>query len=200
MREIEEDPTRGQFVIGDEESYGYLIGTEVRDKDSITATLLTIEMALYHRSQGKTVLDRLNELYREYGYYEELAISKYFRGQAGKEIMNGMMADIRKDMPKQFGGSAVVTAVDLQEDSEIDMQTGKSAPGPGLPKSNVLQLFLANGGKVSMRPSGTEPKIKFYASCHGEPGEDLELARARVREQLEAIESDVVRLIQEAEG
>ena len=198
MRNLEENPGTGTYVMGDEESYGYLIGTEVRDKDSITATMLTIEMTLYLRTLGKSVLDRLNELYVEHGYYEELTISKNFEGQQGKATMAALMQSLRSNPPKTFGGSKVLRIVDIETDREIDAQNGTVKAGPGLPKSNVLQLFLANGAKISMRPSGTEPKIKFYASCHGRPSQPLNEGQALVATQLEAIEADIVATIARA--
>lgn len=198
MRKLEETPGSPTFVMGDEESYGYLIGTEVRDKDSITATMLTIEMALHWRNQGTTVLGRLEDLWRRFGYWEEKTISKYFEGQAGKEIMAGVMKKLRENPPKTFGGSTIARIYDIKDNSIFYPESATRESGPGLPSSNVLQFFLANGAKVSMRPSGTEPKIKFYASCHSDPTEDLGAARASVAEQIEAIEKDVQKIIAEA--
>lgn len=198
MRDLETIPGSPTFIMGDEESYGYLIGTEVRDKDSITATMLTIEMALHWRNQGKSVLGRLEELWRQFGYWEEKTISKYFEGQAGKEIMSGVMKRLRNAPPKTFGNSTISKVYDIADDTVLYPETGAKEAGLGLPSSNVLQFFLANGAKVSMRPSGTEPKIKFYASCHGEPGTDVDTAKAVVADQIAAIERDVKKIIDEA--
>lgn len=200
MRELDKNPDGPQYVMGDEESYGYLIGTEVRDKDSISATVLTVEMALYLRSQGKSVLDRLNEIYERFGYYEEQTISRYFTGQEGKTIMAGLMDRLRSAGPAEFGGQKVNRIVDILTDTETDPTTGSTSPGPGLPKSNVLQYFLASGDKVSMRPSGTEPKIKFYASCQAPAGTPLSTARVEVRSKIEAIEAEIVALIESVSG
>ena len=200
MRDLEENPDGPVFIMGDEESYGYLIGTEVRDKDSITATMLTIEMALHWRKSGLSVLDRLEQLWQQFGYWEEKTISKYFEGQAGKEIMAGVMKQLREDAPKEFGGVTVDRVFDIQNDTITYPGDGRREAGPGLPSSNVLQYFLANGAKVSVRPSGTEPKIKFYASCHSMPGMELAAARAEVAEQITAIERDLMKIIAEAEG
>lgn len=200
MRQLEADPAGPQFIMGDEESYGYLIGSEVRDKDSITATMLTIEMALHWRNEGLSVLDRLRELWQQFGYWEEQTISKYFAGQSGKEIMAGVMRDLRENPPATFGGSTIERIVDIQADTVTFPATGKTEPGPGHPSSNVLQFFLANGAKLSMRPSGTEPKIKFYSSCHSDPGMELTAARTQVREQLAALEADVRAIIDAAEA
>jgi phosphoglucomutase len=198
MREWESDPSGPQYIMGDEESYGYLIGTEVRDKDSITATMLTIEMALHWRREGMSVMDRLRALWKEHGYWEEKTISRYFEGQSGKEIMAGVMKKLRDDPPSEFGGARVARVVDIKDDTEFDPAKGTKKAGPGLPSSNVLQFFLANGAKVSMRPSGTEPKIKFYASCHSEPGMELGAAQSLVRDQIAAIEADIRAIIEGA--
>ncbi|HKK49201.1 MAG TPA: phospho-sugar mutase, partial [Alkalispirochaeta sp.] len=198
--EVEVDSAGPQFIMGDEESYGYLIGTEVRDKDSITATMLTIEMALHWRGEGLSVMDRLRQLWSQFGYWEEKTISKYFEGQAGKEIMAGLMKRLRAEPPQQFGESRIERIVDLDADTVFYPAEGRSEAGPGLPQSNVLQFFLANGAKVSARPSGTEPKIKFYASCHSEPNMDLAAATQHVQEQIGAIEADLHAIIAEAEA
>lgn len=198
MRNLEGKPDEGVFVMGDEESYGYLIGTEVRDKDSITAVMLTIEMALHWRQKGDSVLDRLHQLWKEYGYWEEQTISKYFEGQSGKQIMDALMKRLRENPPAEFGGSRIARIVDIQTDTVRYPLEGREEDGPGLPRSNVLQFFLENGAKVSMRPSGTEPKIKFYASCHGAPGLEVDAAREATRSQIAEIESDILAIIEEA--
>ena len=167
-------------VFGTEESYGYLIGDEVRDKDGVTAAALTAEMTLYWRSKGKSLLDRLEELYQICGYWEELGISKYFQGPKGPAIMEGIMNEYRKNPPKTLGGIEIVRVRDLI--NGID----------GLPPSDVLQFFLADGTVVSARPSGTEPKIKFYATCCAElGGGGLDAAKAEASRKLAAIEKDI---------
>ncbi len=197
MRELEKYPEGPQYVLGDEESYGYLIGTEVRDKDAITATMITIEMALHWRSQGISILDRLKQLWKQFGYYEELTISRYFAGQQGKQIMDGLMQKLRENPPATFGGAAIDRILDVKNDTLRSVGSGRVEAGPGLPPSNVLQFFLENGARVSMRPSGTEPKIKFYISCHSAPGMELSDARRVVQEQIAAIEEDIVLIIEE---
>jgi phosphoglucomutase len=186
MRELDAHPQQGTYVMGDEESYGYLIGTEVRDKDAITATVLTAEMALYLVSQGKSVLDRLNEIYTQHGYHEEIQISRYFEGQSGGDVMSALMRTLREQPPSQIAGEAVVKVYDYQE------QTIRSSEGTvegtlELPQSNVLQFALADETVVSARPSGTEPKIKFYASVSEKPGVPLASARKTVGGKLNAI-------------
>ena len=187
MRRLEKEPHLGTYVMGDEESYGYLIGTEVRDKDAITATVLTAEMAVYLVSQGKSVLQRLNEIYEQFGYHEEIQISRYFEGQSGGEIMDSLMRILRNEPPDAIGGVKVREIRDYKE------QTIKR-PGAGvvsritLPESNVLQFVLEDKTVVSARPSGTEPKIKFYASVSEAPG-PLDQAKKSVAEQLQKIRS-----------
>ncbi|MCL2210892.1 MAG: phospho-sugar mutase [Treponema sp.] len=168
------------FVFGTEESYGYNIETEVRDKDGVSAAALTAEMTLYWRSNGKSLLDRLDELYAICGYWQEMGISKYFKGPQGSSIMNGIMEEYRKNPPKTLGGIAVSRVRDIKNGAN------------GLPPSDVLQFFLADGTVVSARPSGTEPKIKFYASCCSEVGSGgLEAAKAEAGKKLEAIKKDI---------
>jgi phosphoglucomutase len=181
-----------KVVYGTEESYGYLVENEVRDKDGVSAAALTAEMTLYWRSQGKSLLDRLDELYEKVGYWQEAGISKYFQGPQGPSIMQGIMEGYRKNPPKTLGGLAVEKVRDIQESVwKYPAQPGRADP-VDLPKSDVLQFYLADGTVVSARPSGTEPKIKFYASCCAEiGGGGLAAARAEAGRKLEAIKKDI---------
>jgi len=168
------------FVFGTEESYGYLVETEVRDKDGVSAAALTAEMTLYWRSMGKSLLDRLDELYKIAGYWQEMGISKYFQGPDGPSIMNGIMENYRKNHPKTLGGIEIAKVRDIKNGAD------------GLPPSDVLQFFLKDGTVVSARPSGTEPKIKFYASCCAEVGSgSLADAKAEAARKLDAIKKDI---------
>jgi phosphoglucomutase len=168
------------FVFGTEESYGYNIETEVRDKDGVSAAALTAEMTLYWRSKGKSLLDRLDELYALCGYWQELGISKYFQGPEGPAIMKGIMDKYRSSPPAALGGIAVTKVRDLEHGAD------------GLAPSDVLQFYLADGTVVSARPSGTEPKIKFYATCCAEVGEGgLVAAKAEAARKLDAIKKDI---------
>ena len=183
MAKCEEDKS-ASIVFGTEESYGYLVENEVRDKDGISAAALTAEMTLYWRSKGKSLLDRLNELYGICGYWEEIGISKYFQGPEGPGIMGGIMDGYRKNPPKTLGGIEVIKTRDLKNGAD------------GLPPSDVLQFFLKDGTIVSARPSGTEPKIKFYATCCAETGTgSLEAAKAEAGRKLAAIEKDLSAVI-----
>ncbi|MCL2411403.1 MAG: phospho-sugar mutase [Treponema sp.] len=174
------DPDAKNFVFGTEESYGYNIAADVRDKDGVSVAALTAEMTLYWRSQGKSLLDRLDELYGICGYWQELGISKYFEGSEGQTTMSGIMGEYRKNPPKMLGGIDVAKVRDLKNCTD------------GLPSSDVLQFFLTEGTVVSVRPSGTEPKIKFYASCCTEVGADgLDSAKAEAARKLDAIKKDI---------
>jgi phosphoglucomutase len=184
MNRCENNGAGKTFVFGTEESYGYLVETEVRDKDGISAAALTAEMTLYWRSKGKSLLDRLNELYVKNGYWQELGISKYFQGPEGPAIMTGIMDQYRAKPPASLGGIRVSRVRDL-------------ANGDGdLPPSDVLQFFLEDGTIVSARPSGTEPKIKFYATCCAEAGSGgLEAAKTEAARKLAAIKKDIRQVI-----
>ena len=137
------------YVFGLEESYGYKVEKEVMDKDGVSAAAMCAEMILYWRSQGKSLLEHLDDMYKEYGYFEDRAISQNFPGQSGVQTMKEIMAKMRQNPPATLGGQKVIKVRDLMND-------------PALPKSNVLQFYLESGTIVSARPSGTEPKIKFY--------------------------------------
>ena len=142
-----------RFIFGFEESYGYLSGGHVRDKDAVNATLLVCEAAAWYAAQGKTLLDAIEGLYKEYGYYRNALSSFTFEGESGMHTMQALMAGLRKDPPKEIAGYAVETALDYE------------AEGTGLPKADVLEYRLAGGHKFMVRPSGTEPKIKVYMSA-----------------------------------
>jgi phosphoglucomutase len=174
------------FVYGTEESYGYLVETEVRDKDGVSAAALTAEMTLYWRGKGMSLIDRLDALYAICGYWQELGISKYFQGPQGPAIMKGIMEEYRKNPPEALGGIDVIKVRDIEHGAD------------GLPPSDVLQFFLSDGTIVSARPSGTEPKIKFYASCRAEVGEGgLAAAKAEAARKLDAIKKDIRQVIGE---
>jgi phosphoglucomutase len=170
MGRCESDGQGKTFVFGTEESYGYLVEDEVRDKDGISAAALTAEMTLYWRSKGKGLPERLDELYRAHGYWQELGISKYFQGPEGPAIMKGIMDEYRKHPPQTLGDIRVEKVRDIRESVWKYPQDPARREPVDLPKSDVLQFYLEDGTVVSARPSGTEPKIKFYASCCAEVG------------------------------
>jgi len=182
------------FIYATEESYGHLIEPEVRDKDGISAAALTAEMTLYWRSKGKSLLDRLEELYEEYGYHEERGISKYFQGPQGMKIMSGIMESYRAKQPIALGGIPVVSIRDIK--TGYEWETAKSEKRKiDLPESDVLQWRLRDGTLVTVRPSGTEPKIKFYILCRTESASGLGKAREQTKDKIQAIEADIRKVI-----
>ncbi len=195
IREFEAEKDGPVYVLGDEESYGYLIGTYVRDKDAVTAAVLTAEMALYHVSQGKTVLGRLNEIYRELGYFQEETISHYFPGQEGQGTMKRLMDTLRANPPASLGDSRVVEIRDFLTLTARNRESGKERKIEGIPSSNVLQFVLESNSMVSCRPSGTEPKIKFYASVSGRPGEEPGEARKAVGAKVGKLTAEIKEII-----
>ncbi len=195
MREFEEDNSY-QYIFGGEESYGFLVETDVRDKDAVSAATMAAEMALWNVSQGRTVLDHLNDIYKRFGYYEETLISQYFKGQSGQQIMDKLMSDLRSDPPKTLGGISITAMKDYKKGTTRILETGEVDTDIDLPASNVIQFVLSDGSLVTARPSGTEPKIKFYASICGEPGQALDEAKKSVAAKIKAIESDIMSMIE----
>ena len=151
------------FMVGGEESYGYLIGDSVRDKDAVASAVMIAEMAAYAKAQGRTVLEQLEAIHREFGQYQERLISITKKGRSGAQEIADMMTALRNDPPKTLAGSPVVIAIDHSNSTQTDLRTGATS-STELPASNVLQFITEAGDKVSARPSGTEPKIKFYFS------------------------------------
>lgn len=151
------------FLVGGEESYGYLIGSLVRDKDAVIACAIISEMAAWYKSQGKTLVDVLNFLHETYGTYKEKMISITRKGKAGLEEISRLMTTLRENPPKYIGGNEIVEIKDYYTSEELNVKDG-SRNKIYLPQSNVLQFITVNGDVISARPSGTEPKIKFYCS------------------------------------
>ena len=156
-----------QFIAGGEESYGYMIGDFVRDKDAVAACSMIAEIAAWACEQGKTFFDVLVDIYRQYGFYKEGLVSVVRKGKSGAEEIQQMMRDYRSNPPQEIDGEKVVCIKDYQLHESKDLSTGKVTP-IDLPKSNVLQFFTDKGNKITVRPSGTEPKIKFYFGVKGE--------------------------------
>lgn len=151
------------FLVGGEESYGYLVGDLVRDKDAVVSCAFIAEMTAYYKSQGKTLFEALISLYLKHGFYKEKLISLTKKGQSGATEIKEMMKRLRSHTPKTLGGSTIVELRDYENRVTTNLITGKQIPIE-LPKSDVLQFVLEDGSVVSARPSGTEPKIKFYCS------------------------------------
>jgi len=151
------------FVVGGEESYGYLVGDHARDKDAVVACCIFAEMAAHYKDMGSNMYNALLDLYLEYGFYKEKLISITKKGKSGAEDIKAMMENYRMNTPISLGGNKVVTLKDYKSGLSKDMLSNKSEKIE-LPSSNVLQFFTEDGSIISARPSGTEPKIKFYCS------------------------------------
>lgn len=148
---------KGEFVCGGEESYGFNVGEYVRDKDAPISCAMVAECAAWAADQGKTLYQLLQDIYKEFGYYREALVSLVREGKSGAEEIAAIMADMRNNPPKSLAGTQVAKVIDYLKTEET-----------GLPSSNVLQFYSAEGDVVSVRPSGTEPKIKFYFGAHGD--------------------------------
>ena len=162
---IKEKEGKENYIVGGEESFGLMIGDKIRDKDAVSAVALICEMAAYEKNKGRTLFDKLIDLYVEYGFYKESLISITKKGMNGAAEIAAMMETYRKNPPKNIAGAAVVKLFDYELQTGKNLQTGEEW-AIDLPKSNVLQFELADGTKISGRPSGTEPKIKFYFSVN----------------------------------
>lgn len=193
IRELE---GKEQFIGGGEESYGYLIGDAVRDKDAIASCAMIAELTAYAKDQGLSLFDLLTEMYQENGFYYEGLISLTKKGKEGAEEIQRMMADLRSNPPATVAGSKPVQVLDYQNLTVTDLTTGQSSEipvGMGIEKSNVIQLVLADGTKVSARPSGTEPKIKFYVSVNAplNQPEEFDQVFAQLKEKVKQIQQDL---------
>lgn len=185
-----------EFVVGGEESYGYLIGDFVRDKDSVSACCLIAEMAAFYFANGKvnhkTLTDALHDIYKSYGFYKEDLLSLTKKGKAGVEEIQQMMADFRKNPPKILGGQPVVMMKDYAVSKSYDLINHCNTIIE-LPTSNVLQFFTADNSKITVRPSGTEPKIKFYFSVveHIKKRSDIATEEAKLNAKIEQLKKDI---------
>ena len=162
---VKEKEGKENFIIGGEESFGLMIGDQIRDKDAVSAVALLCEMAAYEKSKGKSLFDKMIELYMQYGFYYEQLISITKKGMNGQQEISDMMEGYRKQPPVEIAGEKVVTLLDYQLQLSTNLLSGTQSK-IALPKSNVLQFVTEAGTKISARPSGTEPKIKFYFSVN----------------------------------
>ena len=168
-REIRLNEGKKQYIGGGEESYGFLAQDFVRDKDAVSACSLLAEICAWAKDQGKTLYDVLMEIYLEYGFSYNKAINVVKPGKSGADEIKAMMEDFRQNPPKELDGSKVILIKDFKTLEATDAEGNKTALD--MPEtSNVLQFFTEDGTKVSVRPSGTEPKIKFYVEAPGEMG------------------------------
>ncbi|MDI9867073.1 phospho-sugar mutase [Flectobacillus sp. DC10W] len=193
IRELE---GKEQFIGGGEESYGYLIGDAVRDKDAVASCAMIAELTAYAKDNGKSLFDFLTEMYQENNFYYEGLISLTKKGKAGAEEIQQMMANLRANLPTSVAGSEPVTVLDYKNLTSKDLKTGEITAIPeglGMESSNVIQLILADGSKVSARPSGTEPKIKFYVSVNASLANptDFDDTLAALKAKVSAIQEDL---------
>ena len=189
---IKEKEGKENYVIGGEESYGMMIGSQIRDKDAVSAVALLCEMAAYEKEKGRTLYDKLIDLYVKYGLYKEGLISITKTGMNGQKEIADMMDIYRNNPPKMINNSEVVMLLDYETKRAKNLKSGDTSD-INLPRSNVLQFVLADGSKISARPSGTEPKIKFYFSVHSklETAESFETELAALDEKIEEIIFDM---------
>ena len=162
---IKEKEGQENYVIGGEESFGLMIGDQIRDKDAVSAVALLCEMAAYEKNKGRTLFDKMIELYVQYGFYYETLISITKKGMNGQEEIAAMMEGYRQSPPSTINGTKVAALLDYELQKGTNLLTGETWK-INLPKSNVLQFITEDGSKISARPSGTEPKIKFYFSVN----------------------------------
>src|SRR5688572_4237073 len=189
---IREKEKTENYVIGGEESYGLMVGSKLRDKDAVSAVAILCEMAAYEKNQGRSLYEKLLDLYVKYGFYKEHLISITRKGMNGQKEIAEMMEGFRKNPPKQLNGTTVNQLMDYELRKAHDLSSGKVSD-ISLPKSNVLQFILADGSKISARPSGTEPKIKFYFSVYTKLNNAAEFDKthAALDEKIKAIISDM---------
>lgn len=190
---IREKEGQEQFIGGGEESYGYLIGDAVRDKDAIASCAMIAELTAYAKDKGLSLFDMLMEIYKQFGFYYEGLISLTKKGKSGADEIQQMMADFRANPPKTIAGSPVVRMDDYKALTTTDFKSGNTTSIPsgemGIESSNVLQFFTEDGTKFTCRPSGTEPKIKFYVGVRAalEKNEDFDSVYASLKEKVKAI-------------
>ncbi|WP_295153692.1 phospho-sugar mutase [uncultured Ruminococcus sp.] len=183
---LEKDNEADRYIFGFEESYGYLAGSYVRDKDAVVASMLICEMAAFYRTKGITLLQAREELYKQYGNYLHSQESFQCEGASGMEKMKEIMAGLRNNGPKEIGGLKVTTFADYKASEQTDLATGEKT-AITLPKSDVLDFELEQGASVIIRPSGTEPKIKAYYTAIGETRADAEKTEAALKADFKKI-------------
>ena len=185
---IREKEDKENYVVGGEESFGLMVGDKVRDKDAVSAVAIICEMAAVAKEKGQTLFEKLTELYTEYGFYYEKLISLTKKGMNGSKEIADMMQGFRDNPPKEIAGSKVTELLDYQLQINKNLATGETTK-ISLPKSNVLQFITEDGSKISARPSGTEPKIKFYFSVNMpmENADDFDKVQKMLNDRIEQI-------------
>ena len=161
----------GTYLFGFEESYGYLAGGYVRDKDAVVASMLICEMAAFYRAQGISLIEARKKMYEEYGSYCNTLDTFAFEGASGMAKMQEIMNNMRTDYPAEIAGAKVIAMADYEASKKVDIVTGEET-AIDLPKSNVITLYLEGGASLVIRPSGTEPKIKIYYTTVGATNEE----------------------------
>lgn len=194
------EQTGEKYIFGGEESYGYLVTDRVRDKDAISAAFVAAEMSLYHRRRNCSLLDRLEEIWDRYGYFEEILISRKFAGEQGQKDMEKLIEGLRTQPPTEIGESAVRVMKDYRQGVTVSLRDGSKTEDIDLPRSNVLQFHLEDESIVTVRPSGTEPKVKFYASCRGGADEDTARSKETVKRRLSSIQAAIDAWVSQAAG
>ena len=189
---LKEKEGKENYIIGGEESFGLMIGDKVRDKDAVSAVAILCEMAAVEKEKGKTLFDKLIEMYLQYGFYLEDLISITKKGMNGQKEIASMMEGYRTNPPTTINGSKVVELLDYELQISKNLFTNETAK-IDLPKSNVLQFLLADGSKISARPSGTEPKIKFYFSVQTKLNnkEEFDEKYAELENKIKTIQADL---------
>lgn len=189
---IRQKEGKENYIIGGEESFGLMIGDKIRDKDGISAVALLCEMAAYEKEKGRSLYEKMIDLYVQYGFYKEHLVSITKKGMDGQQQIAAMMESYRNNPPKAINGSAVVKLLDYELRKGSNPQTGEEW-AIDLPKSNVLQFILEDGSSISARPSGTEPKIKFYFSVNTKLANAAEFDKvnAALDEKIKAVIADM---------
>ena len=190
---IREAEGKQKFVCGGEESFGFMTGDFVRDKDSCGSILLACEIAAWCKAQGSSIFQYMIEIYKDLGLYQEALVNVVRKGREGAEEIKKMMSDFRNNSVKALAGSKVVLVKDFQEQTAWDLVKDEKAEMTDIPKSNVLIYYTEDGTKVAIRPSGTEPKIKFYFSVKSSISSESEYAGQvdKLNHKIEQIKKDL---------
>ena len=186
--QLKDEGEEDRFLMGFEESYGYLVGTHARDKDAIVAVEMCVEMAAYYAERGMDLYEAMEELYKQYGYYLNGTVNAQFPGEAGARRMAQIMTDLREKPLTEIGGYQVVGVTDFGKGAEMPRVSGlQKEPAQELPAANVIEYRLEDDNKVIFRPSGTEPKVKAYLFAKGATHAEAEAVRARLQEAAEKV-------------